>query len=151
MQGQERRNTSTERVIVETLVEMCGMDAAAAPAFEAESVNVSGRGMQVKTAYLPEVGTPLVCRFEHQGHEIIVEGSVVWRRDADAEPHLDGVVVVGYRRGQGLARVILEDFCKRLANDGHQVLRTHFSLQGFFSRLGFQLDQQRGGLVRRLA
>ena len=81
MQGQERRNTSTERVIVETLVEMCGVDAAAAPAFEAESVNVSGRGMQVRTGYLPEVGAPLVCRFEHQGHEIIVEGSVAWRRD----------------------------------------------------------------------
>jgi predicted GNAT superfamily acetyltransferase len=77
-------------------------------------------------------------------------GGVVWRRDADAEPHLDGVVVVRYRRGRGLARVILEDFCKRLASEGHQVLRTHFSLQGFFNRLGFQLDQQRGGLVRRL-
>ncbi len=77
-------------------------------------------------------------------------GGVVWRPDADVEPHLDGVVVVGYRRGRGLARVILEDFCQRLANDGHKILRTHFSLQGFFSRLGFQLDQQRGGLVRRL-
>jgi hypothetical protein len=78
-------------------------------------------------------------------------GGVVWRRDAADEPHLDGVVVVAYLRGRGLARVILEDFCRRLANEGHGVLRTHFSLQGFFARLGFRIDQQRGGLVRRLA
>ena len=81
MEAQERRSTSAPRVAVETLVEMCGLSAEQAPAFEAESINVSGRGMHVRTAYLPEVGMPLVCRFEHRGHEIIVEGSVAWRRD----------------------------------------------------------------------
>jgi len=77
-------------------------------------------------------------------------GGVVWRLDADDEPHLDGVVVVGYRRGRGLARLILEDFAVRLADEGHAILRTHFSLQGFFERLGFKIDSQRGGLVKRL-
>ena len=81
MENQERRSTSASRVSVKTLVEVCGLDPANTPAFEAQSVNVSGRGMLVRTAYLPEVGSQLVCRFEHEGREIIVEGRVAWRRD----------------------------------------------------------------------
>ena len=81
MENQERRGINASRVDVTTLVEVCGLDPASTPAFEAQSVNVSGRGMLVRTAYLPEVGSQLVCRFEHDGHEIIVEGRVAWRRD----------------------------------------------------------------------
>ncbi len=81
MENQERRSTGASRVSVKTLVEVCGLDPASTPAFEAQSVNVSGRGMLVRTAYLPEVGSQLVCRFEHDAHEIIVEGRVAWRRD----------------------------------------------------------------------
>ena len=77
-------------------------------------------------------------------------GGVVWRTDAVGEPHLDGVVVMAALRGRGLARVLLDDLCRRLANEGHRILRTHFSLQSFFARLGFAVDQRRGGLVRRL-
>ncbi len=39
--------------------------------------------MHVRTAYLPEIGSPLVCRFEHDGQEIVVEGQVAWREEAD--------------------------------------------------------------------
>ena len=77
-------------------------------------------------------------------------GGVVWRTDLAGEPHLDGVVVADSLRGRGLARVILADLARRLTDDGHTVLRTHFSLQGFFARLGFAVDRQRGGLVRVL-
>lgn len=52
----ERRATGQTRVPVQALVEICGRDVGGAPAFEAESVDVSGRGMHVRTAYLPEVG-----------------------------------------------------------------------------------------------
>jgi GNAT superfamily N-acetyltransferase len=94
---------------------------------------------------------------ENDRHLVLVDrdgqlsGGVVWRLDAIGEPHLDGVVVARPMRGRGLARLLLEDFARRLSDDGHQVLRTHFSLQGFFTRLGFHTDRQRGGLVRRLA
>jgi long-subunit acyl-CoA synthetase (AMP-forming) len=77
-------------------------------------------------------------------------GGVVWRLDASGEPHLDGIVVNESLRGRGLARNLLADFTRRLADAGHEVLRTHFSLQGFFAGLGFAVDQQRGGLVKRL-
>src|SRR6185437_13326583 len=43
--------------------------------------DVSARGMHMRTAYLPENGAPLVCRFEDGGREIVVEGKVAWRRE----------------------------------------------------------------------
>ena len=80
---QERRARGMERVPVQALVEICGRDVGGAPAFEAESVDVSGRGMHLRTAYLPEIGAPLVCRFESGGQEIVVEGAVAWRNELD--------------------------------------------------------------------
>ncbi|MEO8903907.1 MAG: PilZ domain-containing protein [Polyangiaceae bacterium] len=77
---QERRAEGTGRVRVETLVEVCGNEPGI-PAFEAEAVDVSARGMHLRTAYLPDNGAPLVCRFEDGGREIVVEGRVAWRRE----------------------------------------------------------------------
>ncbi len=79
-QAQERRADAQGRLPVETLVEICGNEPGT-PAFEAESVDVSARGMHLRTAYLPDEGAPLVCRFEEQGREIVVEGVVAWRRE----------------------------------------------------------------------
>lgn len=79
---QERRVDSAGRVRVETLVEVCGNEPGI-PAFEAEAVDVSTRGMHLRTAYLPDNGAPLVCRFEDEGREIVVEGKVAWRREGN--------------------------------------------------------------------
>src|SRR6187402_172271 len=76
----ERRAQGTGRVPVETLVEICGNEPGI-PAFEAEAIDVSARGMHLRTAYLPDQDAPLVCRFEEGGREIVVEGKVAWRRE----------------------------------------------------------------------
>jgi hypothetical protein len=78
--AEERRAEGQGRKTVETLVEVVGNEPGI-PAFEAESVDVSARGMHLRTAYLPDEGAPLVCRFEEQGREIVVEGVVAWRRE----------------------------------------------------------------------
>lgn len=78
--AEDRRCPGVQRVPIATLVEICGQDGAV-PAFEAESRNVSGLGMQVRTSYLPEIGDSLVCRFEHEGSEVLVEGKVAWRAE----------------------------------------------------------------------
>lgn len=78
----DRRAHGSQRVKVKTLVEICG-NQPGVPAFEARSLDVSGRGMHVTTAYVPSVGDPLVCRFESQGREIVVEGVVAWRRESE--------------------------------------------------------------------
>lgn len=76
----ERREPGTHRVAVSTLVEICG-NVPGIPIFEAESIDVSPHGMHLKTAYLPDSGAPVVCRFENDGGEIVVEGVVAWRRE----------------------------------------------------------------------
>lgn len=79
-----------------------------------------------------------------------IVGGVVHRPDTGAEPHLEGVVVARTLRGRGLARALLDDFCHRMAAEGHTLVRTHYSLREFFQRQGFDVDRQWGGVVRRL-
>ena len=78
MEDQERRAPQASRAPLETIVEICGNDSTVPP-FEAETVDVSGRGMHVRTAYLPALGAPIVSRFHHEGQEVLVEGVVSWR------------------------------------------------------------------------
>lgn len=78
----DRRATGVNRIPLATVVEICGRDAQV-PAFEADAVELSGRGMQVRTEYLPELNAPLVLRFEDRGREVVVEGEVAWRREGD--------------------------------------------------------------------
>src|SRR5512133_3873608 len=78
MQDQERRASESNRIKLETIVEICGNGIELQP-FEADAIDVSGRGMHVRTAYLPPIGASLVCRFFHEGREVLVEGVVAWR------------------------------------------------------------------------
>ena len=82
IERQDRRAAGVNRVNVARLVDICGRDASV-PAFEAESIELSGRGMHVRTPYLPPLGAPLVCRLEHGGREIVVEGVVAWQQHND--------------------------------------------------------------------
>jgi len=60
-------------------VDVCGASDPAS-AFQGRSVDVSGRGMQVRAAHLPELRAPVVVRFQEQGSEVLAEGEVAWRR-----------------------------------------------------------------------
>ncbi len=78
--AEDRRNPKVQRVELTTLVDICE-SGSKLPPFQGECSNVSGRGMHLRTSHLPEIGQPLVCRFEHEGHEILVEGRVAWRSE----------------------------------------------------------------------
>lgn len=78
--SEDRRAPNVRRVPLTTLVDICVQEGASSP-FQAESANVSGRGMHVRTSYLPEVGEELVCRLNHDDREILVEGRVAWRAE----------------------------------------------------------------------
>ncbi len=77
-EGEERREPNGQRVPYEGLVELGG---ALGPAFEAQAVDVSRGGIHLRTAYLPEVGQPLTCRFEAGTSEVLASGDVVWRQE----------------------------------------------------------------------
>ena len=76
MSTEDRRAPGTTRMPFEGLVEVGG---ALGPSFEAQAVNVSEDGMLLRTAYLPEAGQPLTCRFDAgSGESVLASGEVVW-------------------------------------------------------------------------
>lgn len=77
----ERRRGSGRRLRFEALVAVGDADGGAA--FEAESIDVSPDGMRLRTAYLPEIGERLLCRFEGVGTEVVAEAEVIWREEQD--------------------------------------------------------------------
>lgn len=77
----ERRRGSGRRLRFEALVAVG--DAEGGSGFEAESIDVSPDGMRLRTAYLPELGDRLLCRFEGVGTEVLAEGEVIWRDEQD--------------------------------------------------------------------
>jgi hypothetical protein len=81
MSTEDRRAPGATRIPFEGLVEVGG---AVGPTFEAQAVNVSEEGLQVRSAYLPEPGQPLTCRFDFgAGHSVLAAGEVAWARGAN--------------------------------------------------------------------
>jgi PilZ domain len=81
MSTEERRAPGATRSAFDALVEVGG---ALGPTFEAQAVNVSEEGIQLRTAYLPEPGQPLTCRFDAgPGQSVLASGEVVWAQGAE--------------------------------------------------------------------
>ncbi len=81
MSSEERRAPGTSRIPFEGLVEVGG---ALGPSFEAQAINVSQDGMLLRTAYLPDAGQPLTCRFDAgAGTGVLASGEVVWSNGGD--------------------------------------------------------------------
>lgn len=73
----ERRAPGATRIPFDALVEVG--DAGGQP-FEAQALDLSHHGMHLRTAYLPEMGQQLSCRFEAGTASVICEGEVAWQR-----------------------------------------------------------------------
>jgi PilZ domain len=81
MNTEDRRAPGASRMPFDALVEVGG---ALGPSCEAQAVNVSEEGIHLRTAYLPEQGQPLTCRFDAgPGHSVLASGEVVWSNAAD--------------------------------------------------------------------
>ena len=75
----DRRAPNASRIPFDGMVEVGG---ALGPSFEAQAVNLSEEGMHLRTAYLPEVGQPVTCRFDAgQGMVVVAAGEVLWKDD----------------------------------------------------------------------
>ena len=80
MSTDDRRAQGATRIPFEALVEVGG---SLGPSFEAQAVNVSEDGMHLRTAYLPEIGQPLSCRFDAgPDGTVLASGEVVWTQEA---------------------------------------------------------------------
>lgn len=75
----DRRTPDASRIPFDGMVEVGG---ALGPSFEAQAVNLSEEGMHLRTAYLPEIGQPITCRFDAgQGMVVVAAGEVLWKDD----------------------------------------------------------------------
>jgi hypothetical protein len=81
MSTEDRRAPGIARIPFDGLVEVGG---ALGPSFEAQGVNLSEEGMLLRTAYLPETGQPLTCRFDAgTGESVLASGEVAWTHAAE--------------------------------------------------------------------
>ncbi len=77
----DRRAPGATRIPFEALVEV---SPSLGPSFEAQAVDVSDEGMHLRTAYLPEIGQPLLCRFDAGvAGEISAQCEVLWREEGE--------------------------------------------------------------------
>lgn len=76
----DRRSPGATRVPFDALVEVGGTTG---DAFEAQAVDISREGMHLRTAYLPDLGQPISCRFEIGKNTVVSEGMVIWKHDAE--------------------------------------------------------------------
>jgi hypothetical protein len=75
----DRRAAGVARIPFDAMVEVGG---ALGPSFEAQAINLSEEGMSMRTAYLPDIGQPLMCRFDAgRDGTVVAAGEVTWRDD----------------------------------------------------------------------
>ncbi|MBW2528701.1 MAG: PilZ domain-containing protein, partial [Deltaproteobacteria bacterium] len=102
--NEDRRAAGNIRMPFEAIVEV---GAHSVGGFEAESVNLSPEGIRLRTAYLPELGDTLVCRFDGFGGEVMAEGQVIWRKPEAR----GGEFGVQFTRLDEYAAQVLESMC----------------------------------------
>lgn len=102
--GTDRRASGNGRMPFEAIVEV---GAQSVGGFEAESINLSPEGIRLRTAYLPELGDRLVCRFDGFGGEVMAEGQVIWRKPEAR----GGEFGVQFTRLDEYAVQVLESMC----------------------------------------
>jgi hypothetical protein len=103
---EDRRDQRGTRVPFEALVVVASQKGSGG-AYECEAVDVSERGMHLRTAYLPEIGQSLSFRFDGGGSEVVTEGVVQWR-DEQAK---GGEFGVKFTRLDGDALAQIRDIC----------------------------------------
>jgi hypothetical protein len=102
---EDRRDTKSQRIPFEAIVEVGDVDPGAA--FEAQGVNLSASGMLLRTAYLPEVGQTLLCRFGSGAQEIQAEAGVVWTKHGAR----GGEFGIRFTNVDGVSAAALWDLC----------------------------------------
>jgi len=79
-----------------------------------------------------------------------IVGGLCYRYDGADIVHLDGSIIAASLIGNGVGSALLEDFCTRMTERGIRLIKTHFYLRKFYTKLGFDIDPRWGALVRFL-
>ncbi|MDC3960122.1 PilZ domain-containing protein [Polyangium jinanense] len=150
--GTPDRRAGHHRVHFEALVAVG--EAKGSGGFEAESIDVSPEGMRLRTAYLPQIGDRLVCRFEGDAGEVVADGEVTWRREAPRGGEF-GLRFVGFDSPD--AEATLRSLCQELGGsvEGNSGLgpmgipgtRVRLHIDGLGSPMKARVREAAGGEV----
>jgi len=77
-------------------------------------------------------------------------GGLYWKNMEKGRIHLEWVVIRKKYRKIELSKRIMADFFKRMKHDEIDVITVGFYAQEFFSKHGFKIEKQYGGMVKRL-
>ncbi len=78
-----------------------------------------------------------------------VVGGICYRIQEPRLAQLDGIVVAAALQGRGIGSGMDEEFCRRMAAQGVEVVRAHF-LRRFHLNRGYRVDRDWGTLVKFL-
>ena len=79
-----------------------------------------------------------------------ISGGLYWKNIEPHRIHLEWVVVKKRYQKISLSKRLMSDFFKRMKHTGINIVTVGFYAQDFFSRHGFKIEKQYGGLVKHL-
>tara|TARA_Y100000590_G_scaffold15958_4_gene19276 strand:- start:333 stop:4823 length:4491 start_codon:yes stop_codon:yes gene_type:complete len=79
-----------------------------------------------------------------------IAGGVFWKKTGPAIAHLEKVVIAPHYQKSNLSIRVVEELFKRLRLKKYKFLTVGFFQSGLFYKLGFEIDQKFGGLVKKL-
>ena len=77
-------------------------------------------------------------------------GGVFWKKTGPAIAHLEKVVITPHYQKSHLSIRVVEELFQRLRLKKYKFLTVGFFQSGLFYKLGFEIDQKFGGLVKKL-
>ena len=77
-------------------------------------------------------------------------GGVFWKRMGPRIAHLEKVVIVPHYRKSYLSIRLIEELFNRIKIKKFEFLTVGFFQSGLFYKLGFEINQKFGGLVKKL-
>jgi hypothetical protein len=79
-----------------------------------------------------------------------IVGGLCYQSMENRAVQLDGIAVAAPLKGRGMRGAMEEEFSRRMANEGVQIIRARFFSSEFFLRQGYQTDKRWGALVKFL-
>ena len=77
-------------------------------------------------------------------------GGLFWKSVENDFIHLEWVVIKERYRKISISKKIMDDFFDRMVHSNISYITVGFYAQDFFSKYGFKIDKQYGGMVKKL-
>ena len=128
--------------------------------------DAGGRAVRIRHAATPrEVGhlqrlflqSKLSIRFLPEHHYLVVlderdfvVGGLLYLEEGETGVRIDRYVVARRRRRKGIGRLLVDEFCNRMAGRGVETVTIAYLYPRYHESLGFAVDHARGGMTRYL-